>query len=797
MLYSFMEIVGLRLATTTDKICKISSREFLTNWVSVPQTTQENGVSVTKLSVPVTAEEKINKKNDMKARSLLLMALPNEHQLTFIWMNKADIETMNIDDLYKNFKIVEKDEKKSIGTSTGAQNMAFMTAPSTSSTNDVNTANPAYDYLEQIHEDDLEAMDLSEEVAVLKREVACKDYEINVLKSKFEKVKQEKKGIEFKIKKFDNASKSLDKLIGNQITDNSKKGLGYHVVPPPHPLIYNGPTKLDLSYSGLMNSKNLNLKVMVLRIGNPQKDDKGFTNSGCLRHMTGNIAYLSDFKEFDGGYIAFGGGARGGRIFGKASKPDIIFAVCACARFQVTPKTSHLLVVKRIFRYLKGKLTLGLWYPRDSPFELVDYTDSDYDGATQHRKSTTGGCQFWGNRLISWQCKKQTVVATSTTEAEYVTAASCCGQVLWIQNQLLDYGYNFMNIEIHINNTSTICIIENPVQHSKTEHIKIRHHFIRDCNTKKLILMVKIHVDYNVADLLTKGFDARRISTVRVSVNTASVKLRLVGDEAVHKELGDRMERVATTASNLEAEQDSGPLLQNDPTILPPPILSPSRKMESLEFDFKQIKLTYASAYTKLIVKVKKLENKVKLRKVRRRVRLIVLENEDDLEDPSKQGRKIAQIDKDEGITLVQMDISTANVPVTTAGAEINTASPEDKTVKTFDDSDDITLAETLIEIRRKSSKKRQREVSDKESSKKQKLEEDNIAEKEELRAILDIVLRDDITINVESLATKYPIVDWKTYILKENMIYYQIIRVDGSFKNYKIFSEMLDDFDR
>ncbi|GJW81532.1 hypothetical protein Tco_0145507 [Tanacetum coccineum] len=111
-----------------------------------------------------------------------------------------------------------------------------------------------------------------------------------------------------------------------------------------------------------------------------------------------------------------------------ASRPDIRFAVCACARFQVTPKTSHLLAVKRIFRYLKGKSTLGLWYSRDSPFELVAYTDSDYVGATLDRKSTTGGCQFLGNRLISWQCKKKTVVATSTTEVEYVAAASCCGQ---------------------------------------------------------------------------------------------------------------------------------------------------------------------------------------------------------------------------------------------------------------------------------------------------------------------------------------------------------------------------------
>nr|GEW10985.1 putative ribonuclease H-like domain-containing protein [Tanacetum cinerariifolium] len=124
-----------------------------------------------------------------------------------------------------------------------------------------------------------------------------------------------------------------------------------------------------------------------------------------------------------------------------------------------------------IFRYLKGHPKLGLWYPKESPFDFVAYSDSDYGGATQYRKSTTGGYQFLGRRLISWQCKKQTIMATSTTEAEYVTAASCCGQVLWIQNQLLYYG---------------------------------------DCFEKKLIDVDHIHTDENVADLLTKHFDAGR-----------------------------------------------------------------------------------------------------------------------------------------------------------------------------------------------------------------------------------------------------------------------------------------------
>ncbi|GJX96429.1 putative reverse transcriptase, RNA-dependent DNA polymerase [Tanacetum coccineum] len=187
-------------------------------------------------------------------------------------------------------------------------------------------------------------------------------------------------------------------------------------------------------------------------------------------------------------------------------------------KFQVTPKVSHLHAVKRIFRYLKGQPKLGLWYPKDSPFDLEAYSDSDYAGASLDRKSTTGGCQFLRSRLISWQCKKQTIVANSTTEAEYVAAANCCGQVLWIQNQMLDYGYNFMNTKIFIDNESTICIVKNPVFHSKTKHIEIRHHFIRDSYEKRLIQVIKIHTDHNVADLLTKALDVSRFQFLTASI---------------------------------------------------------------------------------------------------------------------------------------------------------------------------------------------------------------------------------------------------------------------------------------
>ncbi|GJR92875.1 putative ribonuclease H-like domain-containing protein [Tanacetum coccineum] len=122
----------------------------------------------------------------------------------------------------------------------------------------------------------------------------------------------------------------------------------------------------------------------------------------------------------------------GSLMYLTSSRPDIMFAVCACVRFQVTPRVSHLQAVKRIFRYLKCQPKLGLWYHKDSPFALEAYTDSGYACASLDRKSTTGGCQFIRSRLISWQCNKQTVVANSTTEAEYVAASNFYGHVLWI-----------------------------------------------------------------------------------------------------------------------------------------------------------------------------------------------------------------------------------------------------------------------------------------------------------------------------------------------------------------------------
>ncbi|GJV06253.1 putative ribonuclease H-like domain-containing protein [Tanacetum coccineum] len=213
-----------------------------------------------------------------------------------------------------------------------------------------------------------------------------------------------------------------------------------------------------------------------------------------------------------------------------------MFAVClVCNGFHVHSKVSHLHAVKGFFRYLKHQPKLGLWYPKDSPFHLEAFSDSDYAGDNHDRRSTSGGCQYLGRRLVSWQCKKQTIVAISSTEAEYVAAASCCAQVLWMQNQLLDYGFNFMNTEIHIDNESTICIVKNPVFHSKTKHIQIRHHFIRDCYEQRLINVVKVHTDDNVADLLTKGFDLARFNFLvlgkKILISEATIRADLLFDD--------------------------------------------------------------------------------------------------------------------------------------------------------------------------------------------------------------------------------------------------------------------------
>ncbi|GJR97572.1 retrovirus-related pol polyprotein from transposon TNT 1-94 [Tanacetum coccineum] len=173
-------------------------------------------------------------------------------------------------------------------------------------------------------------------------------------------------------------------------------------------------------------------------------------------------------------------GMIGSLLYLTASRPDIMFSVCLCARFQEDPKTSHLEAVKRIFRYVKCTTRLGLWYAKGSSIETIIYADSGHVGDYVDQKSTSGICTFMVCCLTSWFSKKQTALTISTTEAEYVSARKACQQALWMKQALVDYGIRLDDIPIMCDNKGAIDLSKNPVQHSQTKHIKIRHHFLRE-----------------------------------------------------------------------------------------------------------------------------------------------------------------------------------------------------------------------------------------------------------------------------------------------------------------------------
>ncbi|GJZ30681.1 ribonuclease H-like domain-containing protein [Tanacetum coccineum] len=566
----------------------------------VPRTTQNaDGTSTSMIPGAVTTEEKTQKKNDVKARSMLLMALPNEHLLTFNQYKDAKTLFDVIQTRFGGNDATKKTQKTLLNTaSPSISNDSFQDSTANLSdatvyaflANQPNGSQLVHEDIEQIHEDDLEEIDLKwqltllsmrarryyqrtgkkitingsdtagydksklygrrrsdykhgtyafsdsevyndktcsntclksfetlktqldnlivefnkyefnqatykrglasveeqlvlykknevmfcDQIVVLKRDASFKDSEIIALKSEMEKLKKEKECNQIKIDKFENASNCLDKLIRSQISDNSRKGVGYNDVPPPPTGLF-APSTIDLSNYGLeefqqpefkgyrpkasksvcVDTSNRVKKTLdtplveelvsekekqtvfptKIEFGIPPTDDQGYVDSGCSRHMTGNISYLSYFQEFDGGYVTFGGGVRGGKITGKG-----------------TLKTDFLKI------------------PRKNNMYSVDM--------------------------------KNIVLKESLTCL--VAKATLDESMLW---------------------------------HGRLSHI----------NFKTINKLVK-------ENLVRVLFEGRLL----MSICSQAWMEGHVGDEAVHKELGDRMERAATTASSLEAEQDSG-----------------------------------------------------------------------------------------------------------------------------------------------------------------------------------------------------------------------------------------------
>ena len=214
-------------------------------------------------------------------------------------------------------------------------------------------------------------------------------------------------------------------------------------------------------------------------------------------------------------------GMIGSLLYLTASRPDIMFAVCLCARFQSCPKESHLNAVKRILRYLKGTLNFGLWYPKCHELPLCGFSDADFGGCKIDRKSTTGICNFLGNCLVSWFSKKQNAISLSTTEAEYVAAGACCAQLLWMKNTLNDFGLVYECVPMYYDNTSAINLTKNPIQHSRTKHIDIKHHFIRDLVSKGVIRVEFVCSKEQIADILTKALPLDQFVSLRTKLGVS------------------------------------------------------------------------------------------------------------------------------------------------------------------------------------------------------------------------------------------------------------------------------------
>nr|GEX31840.1 putative ribonuclease H-like domain-containing protein [Tanacetum cinerariifolium] len=500
----------------------------------------------------------------------------------------------------------------------------------------------------------------------------------------------------------------------------------------------------------------------------------------------------------------------GSLMYITSFKPDIMFTVCACARFQVTPKVSHLHAVKRICRYLKGKPHLVLWYAKDSPFNLVTYSDSHYVRASLDRKSITGGCQFLGCRLISWQCKKQTVVSTSLTEAEYVVAASCCAHVLWIQNQLLDYSLElaspkqtalgkdnsnpFMagvntprcdedSLELMELMVFMYALVVNP-----TIYVSCIKQFWASATIKKEIFV----------ELARMGYE-KPLPKLKFYKAFFSAQWKFLIDTLVQYVSANR-----TTWNDFSYSMESAVICLATETCA-----TLSQKVVELEQD----KHTQALKIIKLKNRVKKLEKK-----------------KNSKSSGLNRLRKIEAIDADEDVTLVdvetQVDMDAElqgriDQDVNAATKEVNTVEPT-----VFNDEEvTMTMAQTLINMKAKKANLLDEQIAqrlhDEEIEKaaaREKKEKDDFERAQVLQKKYQSLKRKPVSIAqarknmiiyLKNMAgykmehfrgmtydkIKYPIIDWEIHF-EGSRTYWKIIRADGITEAYQSFEDMLKGFD-
>nr|GEX83795.1 hypothetical protein [Tanacetum cinerariifolium] len=447
-------------------------------------------------TVAITTKDMQKRRNDVKARTTLLLALPDEHQLRF----------SNTSVLTASTQVSTTSADVAAASISHDTVCAYIASQS-------NGSQIKYKDINQINEDDIEEIDIKFD----KSKVECfnchkmghfarecraprsqdRGWDWSYMANKEENhalVADEEAPTEFAL--MANGT-DLATAVGTDLATAAETDLANHsgtdianhfgtrsrtrrvldtVLFPPPAQVYS-PLKKDMSWTGLPEFAYDTITDYSRPSSSIESNSSDLqnSNSSISKHGESSDSIMSKpmikfVKAADSPTIIKTNKVKTARkppveyaeMYRSTSKSpkvrDIMFAVCACARHQVTPKECHLHAVKRIFRYLKGHPKLGLCYPKEYSFNLVAYSDSDYGGATQDRKLTTGGCQFLGRRLIS----------------------------------------------------CAICIVKNPANHSKTKHIEIRHHFIRDCYENNLISVDHIHTDDNVADLLTKPFDVGR-----------------------------------------------------------------------------------------------------------------------------------------------------------------------------------------------------------------------------------------------------------------------------------------------
>lgn len=198
-----------------------------------------------------------------------------------------------------------------------------------------------------------------------------------------------------------------------------------------------------------------------------------------------------------------------------ATRPDIAFAVNQCAKYSQKPTTAHLTAIMKILRYLKGSMDYGLHYESNLEREIYGFSDADFAGDLDDRKSTSGWVFMISGGAVSWISKKQPVVALSTTEAEYIALTSAAQEAIWMKEFHKDLGVEQKTITIYEDNKSTISLSENPVQHQRTKHIDIKFHFIREAIKNQDVNVQYCQTDKMTADVLTKGLPKEKFERFR------------------------------------------------------------------------------------------------------------------------------------------------------------------------------------------------------------------------------------------------------------------------------------------